>query len=572
MRSSFGIRWAAAHAIARLVLKALTVRNFALVERLDIEFGPGLTVVTGESGAGKSILLDALSLVLGARARRGQIRPGADGCDVSAEFDVGGQPQARAVMAEQSAADPDAPDACLVRRACSSAGRSRAFLNGAAVPASVLQRLAEPLVDIHGQDEHRLILHADAQRRLLDDFGVDAEAASTVAEAYQRYVRGQRDLVAARAAAAQRRERRALLSYQTEELAALADDLEHFEEITATHRRLSRAREIVAAIGAAAAEIDEDLAPRAARITRVIADTGDVHPRLSQARDLMASVEACLEEAGDELRGYLDGFEAADETLADLEVRLTAVHDAARKHRVAAASLAEHFAGLREELAGLDDEDARVDTLESALVTVRNDFMESAKSLSAQRRAAAGPFAQRVTQAMRELGLKDASLDVSFPEAESAAGLEGVEYAVTTNPRYPPGRLADIASGGELSRIALAIQVVAAERSALPCMILDEADIGIGGTMADVLGRLLKRLARTTQVIAVTHAPQIAALADQHLKVSKTAAQDTDIALLAEGERIEELARMLGGRSVSDESRSYAATLLAQARDPADAA
>lgn len=554
------------------MLKALTVRNFALVERLDIEFGPGLSVITGESGAGKSILLDALSLVLGARARRGQIRPGADGCDVSAEFDVSGRPRAREVLAEQSVLDPDAPEACLVRRACSASGRSRAFLNGAPVPAGVLQRLAEPLVDIHGQDGHRLILHANAQRRLLDDFGAEAGLVDAVAGAYRRWVRCRRDLDDARAAAAQRRERRALLSYQTEELEALAGDLERFEEITADHRRLSRAREIVAAVGGAAAEIDDDLASRAARIARLMADTGDEHPKLNQARELMASVEACLEEAGDELRGYLDGFDAADETLADLEVRLTAVHDAARKHRVPAASLAQHFAALREELAGLDDEDARVETLEGALEAARDDFLESARSLSAQRRAAAAPFAERVTAAMRELGLKDGSLDVRFPQAESAAGLEGVEYAVTTNPRYPPGRLADIASGGELSRIGLAIQVVAAERSALPCMILDEADIGIGGTMADVLGRLLKRLARTTQVIAVTHAPQIAALADQHLKVSKTAAQDTDIAALGEGERVEELARMLGGRTVSDESRSYAATLLAQAREPADAA
>ena len=548
------------------VLKALTVRNFVLVDRLDIEFGAGLTVITGESGAGKSILLDALSLVLGARARRAQIRPGTAGCDVSAEFDVSGQPQALAVLAEQEAFDEQAQGSCLVRRAASAEGRSRAFVNGAAVTAGVLARLAEPLIDIHGQDQHRLIMRPDQQRRLLDDFGADAPLVAAVADAHRRRSEAVAELGAAQADAERRQERRALLAYQTEELAALGEDIARFDEIAATHRRLSRAREIVAAIGAAATEIEEDLGGRAAHIARAIEEAEDPHENLARASELMTSVQVFLEEAGDELRRYLDSFEAADETLADVDARLSALHDVARRHRVPTASLAEHFAELAEELEHLAHEDTRVEALQALAESASAEFRDLAERLSTQRRAAAGPFAERVTDAIRELGLGEASLEVRFSAAESAAGFESVDYIVATNPKYAAGRLGDIASGGEISRISLAIGLVAAEHSALPCMILDEADVGVGGTSADVLGRVLRRLSRSAQVIAITHAPQIAALADAHLKVVRNDEQDVAIVPLDEGGRIGELARMLGGRTVTDESRSYATTLLREAQ------
>ena len=549
------------------VLKALTVRNFVLVDRLDIEFGAGLTAITGESGAGKSILLDALSLVLGARARRAQIRPGTTGCDVSAEFDVSGQPQALAVLAEQEAFDGEGEGNCLVRRAASAEGRSRAFVNGAAVTAAVLARLAEPLIDIHGQDQHRLIMRPDQQRRLLDDFGADATLIAAVADAHRRRTEATAELEAVRADAERRQERRALLAYQTEELGALGEDIARFEEIAATHRRLCRAREIVATIGAAATEIQDDLGSRASHIVRAIEEAQDPHENLARAGELMASAQVHLEEAGDELRRYLDSFDAADETLAGVDARLSALHDVARRHRVSPASLAEHLATLTTELAELADEDTRVETLEAAAESAATEFGELAKRLSAQRRQAAAPFAERVTDAIRELGLSEASLEVRFAAVESAAGLESVDYIVATNPKYPAGRLGDIASGGEMSRISLAIQLVAAEHSALPCMILDEADVGVGGTSADVLGRVLRRLSRSAQVIAITHAPQIAALADAHLKVVRNDDQDVAIVPLDEGGRIGELARMLGGRTVTDESRRYAATLLREGRE-----
>ena len=550
----------------RFVLKALTVRNFVLVDRLDIEFGPGLTVITGESGAGKSILLDALSLVLGARVQRSKIRPGTTGCDVSAEFNVSEQPQALAVLGEQEAFDTESEGNCLVRRAASAEGRSRAFVNGAAVTAAVLARLAEPLIDIHGQDQHRLVMRPDQQRRLLDDFGADATLVAAVADAHRQRTQAVAELEAARANAQRRQERRALLAYQTEELGALGDDLGRFDEIAATHRRLSRAQEIVAAIGAAVTDIHNDLGSRASHIVRAIEDARDPHENLARAGELMNSVQVFLEEAGDELRRYLDSFDAADETLADVDARLSALHDVARRHRAPPARLAEHLAALNEELKELADQDTRVEALEAGARDAATEFGQLAEQLSGQRRAAAAPFAARVTEAIRELGLSEASLEVRFSPAESAAGLESVDYIVATNPKYPAGRLGDIASGGEISRISLAIQLVAAEHSALPCMILDEADVGVGGTSADVLGRVLRRLSRRAQVIAITHAPQIAALADAHMKVVRNDDQDVAIVPLDEDGRVGELARMLGGRTVTEESRSYAATLLREGR------
>ena len=281
----------------------------------------------------------------------------------------------------------------------------------------------------------------------------------------------------------------------------------------------------------------------------------------------MASVQVYLEEAGDELRRYLDSFDDADETLADVDARLSSLHDAARRHRVPPAALSEHLAALQAELEELADEDSRLAELESHAGDAAAQFKQLAQELSQERRQAAEPFAARVTDAIRELGLREASLQVRFTTAESPAGLERVDYIIATNPQYPEGRLADIASGGEISRISLAIQLVAAEHSALPCMILDEADVGVGGTSADVLGRVLRRLSRNAQVIAITHAPQIAALADAHLKVVRNDAKDIDIVRLDADGRVGELARMLGGRTVTEESRSYAATLLREARE-----
>lgn len=549
------------------MLRALNIRNFALVEELDIELGAGLTAITGESGAGKSILLDALGLVLGARAKSSQIRPGAETCEVSAEFDVGEHPGSLAMLRQLDlfAAHDDAT--CLVRRTAGER-RSRAFVNGTPTTVAVLQSLTGPLIDIHGQHEHRQLLDRDTQRRLLDEYGVEADLLAAVAESHRERTALAEELAKRRTDMDRRRERESLLRYQVDELAALGEDMQNVADLTARHRRLSRAQEIVAAIGGAAVELEEDLTRRVSQMATLLEGIDDHHASLASARELASSAQTYLEETVTELRRYLSSFPEDDSELEQIDRSLTALHDMARKHRVATADLAAHLADLQTELAALTDGEAKLGDLAERAAASEQRYQGAAQALSKARRKAAAPFADHVTQTLARLGLQSASLSVTFESAESAAGLETVQFQAVTNPRYPAATLANIASGGELSRISLAIQVAAAKRSRLPCLVLDEADIGVGGTTADVLGRLLQQLSSNTQVIAITHAPQIAALADIHLKVVKTSAQDTVISALHGADRVEELARMLGGRTVTDESRTYAETLLADAVAP----
>ena len=544
------------------MLRALNIRNFALVRELDIELGPGLTVVTGESGAGKSILLDALGLVLGARVKRSQMRPGADSCEVSAEFDVADRPGSIDALARLDMFASGQEATCLVRRVASE-GRSRAFVNGAPATLAVLQSLAAPLIDIHGQSEHRQLLSRDAQRRLLDEFGVDAALLAATAESHRGRAELARELDQRRKAAAAASERQSLLRYQVDELNELGDSLLRVEEMTAAHKRLSRAQELMETVGGAMAEIEDNLLGQVSRLAVRLAELDDDHAGLRGAAELVETANTHLEESLGELRRYQQSFPEDDSVLAELDQTLAIVHDMARKHRVGATELGAHRQRLTDELAALAAGEADLESLTEKLAEAESQYRCAAQALSAARRAAAEPFSSRVTETLAKLGLDGASLQVVFEAAESADGLETVLFQAVTNPRYGAASLAEIASGGELSRISLAIQVAAAERCRLPCLILDEADVGIGGTTADVLGRLLRDLSKNTQVIAITHAPQIAALGDAHLKVSKTSEQDTVIRALADEERIEELARMLGGRTVTDDSRAYARTLLA---------
>ena len=551
---------------ALAVLKALNIRNFALVAELDIEFGDGLTVITGESGAGKSILLDALSLVLGARARRAAIRPGTSGCDVSAEFDIDSRPRVRNTLDALDMLLAGDEATCLVRRHAGE-NRSRSFVNGVPATLAALQSITGPLVDVHGQDEHRQLLDRDVQRRLLDEFGVDPELVLATAKSFRARAAAKRQLEECRAEVASAREHKSLVSYQIDELKALGDSICRFDELTATYKRLTRAQELIGTIGGAANELDEELITRTSRLVALLDGTDDPHRNLRAAVDLATAAHTHLEETLAELRRYLDSFPEDDRELAETDAELAALHDVSRKHRVAARDLGAHLARLEEDLASLSVNETRLGSLEKHARKAETKFLAAARSLSKARRTTAATFSKSVTARFAELGLADASIDVEFQDAESAAGLETVEFKVTTNPKYPAGGLAEIASGGELARISLAIEVVAAERSRLPCLILDEADIGVGGVAADVLGRMLKRLSRNTQVIAITHAPQLAALGDAHLKVEKTTDQDTVIRVLTADERLEELARMLGGRTITGATRDYARTLLAEGEE-----
>lgn len=545
------------------MLRQLSVRNFALVESLDIEFGPGLTVITGESGAGKSILLHALDLVLGARADRTTVRPGASSAEVTAEFHLDGRDEAWEYIAERALEDDTEPHHCLVRRVGTAAGRSRAFINGTPVNVSALQALCAPLVDVYAQNQHRSLLERSTQLKLLDDFGVPSDITDTVRVCHADWQAQRSELQELEQRTRSTRERMDLLRYQLDELRALALDEGEVEALTQRHKRLSSATDIQFVVGTHAETLDEQLLSQLSRIHADLEDIDDDHPALKTARQHMEAGRIEAEEGLSALRAYFEAVPVDPEALKEVEERLEAIHDAARKHRVSATRLAAHTKEVAAELQSLEVDESRVRELRETCEAREQKYRDAAANLSKARAVAARRFEKAVTSALAELGFGQAALSIEFTPAENERGLETVDFLFTASPRFPPGPLGSIASGGELARISLAVCVVAAASSDLPCLVLDEADVGIGGTTADVLGRMLRRLAKHTQVICVTHAPQVAALGDAHLRVTKTSTDDTVIEVLDDLERVDELARMLAGQQITSETRAYAQTLLA---------
>ena len=545
------------------MLKTLTVSNFALVDELEIQFGTGLTVITGESGAGKSILLAALSLVLGERAASDTIRPGTSRADVSAEFDLSGIDAALDYLETQELNDPDQPGRALVRRVVSADGRSRAFLNGTPVNLSVLRELTGGLIDIHGQDDNVRLADPAVQRMLLDGYGVDSKVLDACRLAFNAWKAAQIELERVSAQVQNNEDRAALLAYQLEELDDAAPEPGEFETIEQTHKRLSQAQSTREVVSDALAALEQ--ADALGQAQTGLARIDDDQPDLNSARETLITVADLMADATRDLRAFEESLLVDPETLQALENRLALLHDLARKHRVNPEQLPAHIESLRSELEGMSGDQSSLEGLQAAVEKQEKDYRRHAKKLTKQRQAAADGFCSAVSEHMNTLGIKGGALSLTFHPRESEFGAEAVEYECTTNPRYPAAPLGRIASGGERARISLAIQIVAAARNQLPSLILDEADVGVGGTTADVVGRLLRGLAEHTQVICITHAPQIAALGLEHLKVSKDSEQDTRIAELDDGQRVDELARMLAGARVTDESRDYARTLLDEA-------
>ena len=562
------------------MLSRLDIRDFTLVRTLSVEFPSGFSPITGETGAGKSILLGALGLVLGDRANPDLVRKGAKAADVTAEFDVSNIPEALAWLAERELQDEGDEGLCLLRRTLSAEGRSRAFVNGRPVTLQDVKTLAEELIDIHSQHAHTSLLRREMQMRMLDEFGGHRPLALEVANAHGRWRELADTLERLRAAADEQADRRTLLAYQLEELEALAPSTEELGTLEAQQRRLAGAEanaERLAQARTALEEDDDAVVDRIARLDHLLDEVDDEDPRLASARELLASARVNVEEAADELRRYSDGLEPDPARLAEVESRLGALHDAARKHRVRPDALETFFADLQAEHDGLDATDARIDELAAELERLGGELETLAAKLTKARRSAGKKLAKAVTEQLRELGLRDARFEPALVPHEdgrcSASGMESIEYRFSANAGMEPGPLGRIASGGELSRISLAIQVVTALTSRVPSLVLDEADVGIGGRTAEVVGQMLRRLGAHTQVLAVTHLPQVAALGHQHYAVVKDAGKktlaETRIEPLDADARVAELARMLGGLEITEQTRAHASELLARAADAA---
>lgn len=549
------------------MLRRLLIQDFVLVDRLELDFQAGFGALTGETGAGKSILLDALSLLLGERAEGGVVRAGADKADLVAEFDLAEDSDAARWLAEQDL-KADEPFV-LVRRVVDANGRSRAYINGMPATATQLRELSEFFADIHGQHAHHALLKPDAQRQMLDALAGQLNVAKEVAAHYREWQAArQARLEAEKGVEALLRERE-LLSFQVKELSALEFTPTDWENLNQEHGRLANAAALLEGAGTALDAISEGEMPLAAETSRLagrLEELAGFDPAMAEIAELLSDASIRLEEAAHALRRYRDRVELDPARLSEVEQRIEAIVGATRKYRVSPEGLPELLARSEarlNEITELADPEA---------LRVREDaahrvYEARAKQLSEARRVAAAKLSRSVTEAMQELAMAGGQFEITLqPEAEgTASGFERVEFQVAANPHQALRSLAKVASGGELSRIGLAIQVIASEAQSVPTLIFDEVDVGIGGSVAEIVGRRLHELGRTRQVLCVTHLPQVAAQADWQWRVSKETDRGVTLSRLhvldAQG-RIEEIARMLGGVNITDTTRSHAAELL----------
>jgi DNA repair protein RecN (Recombination protein N) len=528
-----------------------------------------MTALTGETGAGKSILIDALGLALGEKADAGMIRGGCERAEVTAAFDLGHCSEARDWLAEQALDDRDD---CVIRRVLVREGRARAFINGRSASGAQLRDLGDLLVDIHGQHAHQSLLRPAAQCTLLDAYGGQQRRAAEVAELHRRWRELDTRLRALTAARQQRAERMDLLRFQVQELGDLSLGEGELDALDAEQRRLANLgslQGITAALVERLYDGDGALRDQLGHAGSELASLADIDPRLKETRELVDSATVQVEEAASNLRQYLDDLDMDPRRLAEVEERLGRIHDLARKYRVLPEQLLATLAERETELHALEQDDQAAGTLEADRDAAFKALLDAGRALSEARRAAAERLGETVTASMQELGMAGGHFAVGLErlaDAEvNANGLDSIAFQVSANPGQPLQPLAKVASGGELSRISLAIQVATAELGRIPTLVFDEVDVGIGGGVAEIVGRLLRRLGEARQVLCVTHLPQVAAQAHAQLRVQKQAIDGqtyTEIAPLGEDTRVDEIARMLGGTEITATTRAHAAEML----------
>ncbi len=556
------------------MLVHLSVHNYAIVEHLDLELDRGMSVITGETGAGKSIMLDALGLTLGDRADSGVVRPGADKADILATFDLADIPEASIWLRERDL-DNDGP--CILRRVITAEGRSRSYINGTPCPQGDLKALGELLIDIHSQHEHQSLLKADTHRRLLDEYAGATELARQVQLAAQRWRQTRQELDRLSNSGDEQRSRHQLLSYQLEELESLSLGENELEQLEQEHKNLTNAESLLSICRQVVEQCSENdsgnvLNALTASLHR-LSSVNDSPTALSEATNLLSSAQIQVEEAVGELNRFLDHFDADPARLQQLEERLDAIYTLARKHRIQPTEVATLQQKLLDEIETLNANDEAIERLEHELAAFARHYKERARELSDLRHRSAPTLAHAVEQEIQRLGMPGGrfsiELRVNSEKELLPNGLELVEFLVSANPGQPLKALAKVASGGELSRISLAIQVITAQTSRVPTLVFDEVDVGIGGPTAEIVGQLLRRLGDRGQVMTVTHLPQVAAQGHQHLFVHKVRDSDvtrTAVSKLSKTERIEEVARMLGGIDLTKESLAHAKKMVVTAK------
>ncbi|QMT35005.1 DNA repair protein RecN [Neisseria wadsworthii] len=553
------------------MLLALSLSNFVTVEQLNLNFQTGFTVLTGETGAGKSITLDALGLLLGDKADYGQVRAGTEEARLSALFDISGLDTLQAELREQGLSDKDTAE-LSIRRIIDAKGKSRSFINNQAATLAQLKHIGSRLIDIHGQNAHHSLNQESAQRSLLDAFAGSTGLAAEVKTAYLQWQSAQKALHEAQTQAENIAIERERLEWQAGELAKLNLQNGEWETLSQSHDSLAHAAELIQAAEETEAAVDGDngILRRLYQCRKTLEQLSNIEPLFAESLDMLASVEAELSEISANMRSVASKVEINPNELAEQETRMSELMSMARKYRVEPEELPAKQAEIETALSALNAA-ADLENLEQNVAANQAAYMALAEKLSAARAEAAARLSNETTQHMQHLAMKGADFHIKLLEnAPSAHGLEQVQYQVATNKGSPLRPLNKVASGGELARISLALQVVTSQYTQLPTLIFDEVDTGIGGGVAETMGRALRKLGSKHQVLAVTHLPQVAACGENHWKVAKHSDEEqtvSEISVLDYKNRVEEIARMLGGETITDTTRSHAAELLEMAAE-----
>ncbi len=548
------------------MLAHLSISNFAVVKQLSVQLENGLTAITGETGAGKSIAIDALSLCLGERADANAVRKGSTKAEIIAHFSLNGNVAAKTFLDEHELTSDEDENSCFIRRVISKEGRSKAFING--VPASLqqLKGLGQFLLAIHGQNTHLQLLKEDHQRELVDSYAQHDDILDNVKDAYSQWRDKQRTLKTLQDQAQQRENRLQLLTYQVRELDEFAIEEGEFEELETEHKRLSNGQSLLEQAQTSVYNLYENDEGNALSVIQSsIERLGELETHDASLTPIIALLNDAsiqIEEAAGELRSYCDHLEIDPLRLQQVEARYAKAMDLARKHSVMPEALYKHHQELTTEFTSLSEQDTLLGTLEGEVATAREDYLQTTKGLSESRQQAAIKLGQDIEAQIRQMNMPHAKVDIQIQYDEFkkpvSTGLDTVEFKVSTNPGQDADKLEKVVSGGELSRIGLAIQVIASDHNATPTMIFDEVDTGISGPTASIVGGLLRKLGKQSQVMCVTHLPQVAAQAHNQLFVTKlTDGESTETQMLAltKQDRIDELARLLAGDKITKSLR-----------------
>ena len=550
------------------MLKQLSIRNFVLIDRLDIEFDTGMIALTGETGAGKSIVLDALGLALGARADSAAVRVGEKQADITAEFEVSTNVAARAWLATQ--AEPDA-DNVVLRRVIDAAGKSRAQINGRPASVTEMRELGATLLELHAQHEHQALLRSATQRELLDRYAAAEDDARAVQAAFRGASIARDTLTHARTAAATIARERAALETDLVELRTAKPNAAEWDALSVEQSRLSHSKELLEAVEATRATIadDDGVSESVAQLASGLVAAERIDPVLTEARQLIESAGVQLDEAAQWLRLYASKLSLDPERLQQTEARLSLLFSLARKLRVRPEELQAHWHSTEEKLAQLTASQD-INALERDVAAAQAALAAAASILSIKRAAAAKKLSAAATSELPDLALPNASFNITLTAHATieAHGAESIEFAFRSHSSLPFAPIAKVASGGELARLSLAILVVCGDAAAVPTLVFDEVDVGVGGRVAAQVGRKLQTLAGTRQVLCVTHMPQVAAHADHHFTVSRDNALSptTNVNALNKKARMVEIARMLGGHEVGAATEKLAKELLETSR------